>query len=115
MWRHWCGITGVASLVWPIVLYRSIYINLLLTMYCLKPWPDHAIKREINRLLVKCHYHEMGCEWKGLFKDLIVSCFIYYEHVDSLYYYRINTCQVVSTSQWSVGTLDVVIEYYCLN
>ncbi|XP_065899573.1 TNF receptor-associated factor 2-like isoform X2 [Dysidea avara] len=35
------------------------------------PWPDHAIKREINKLLVKCHNHEMGCEWKGLFKDLI--------------------------------------------
>ena len=86
-------------------------------MCCLQTWPDHAIKREINRLLVKCHNHEMGCEWKGLFKDLIVSFFHFLstDNVIRFHYYRINTCQVVSTSQWSVGTLDVVIEYYCLN
>jgi len=52
--------------------------NLPFTVYCLQPWPDHAIKKEIDRLLVKCNNHEVGCGWKGLFKDLVVSCFTYY-------------------------------------
>ena len=93
-------------------MHRSIYINLLLTMYCLQTWPDHAIKREINRLLVKCHNHEMGCEWKGLFKDLIVSCFIYYEHVNSfvlLQDQHLSSCQYITVECRYTGCGDRVL------
>ena len=59
-------------------MYTPVYmVVVIMCKLSSKPWPDHAIKKEIDRLLVKCHNHEMGCGWKGLFKDLIVSYFTY--------------------------------------
>ena len=33
----------------------------------------HHASKKVDNLLVKCQNHENGCEWKGLFKDFIVS------------------------------------------
>ncbi|XP_065899595.1 TNF receptor-associated factor 2-like isoform X2 [Dysidea avara] len=60
-----------------------------------KSWPDHAIKREINRLLVKCHNYEMGCEWKGLFKDLIDQ--------------HLTSCQYITVECRNTGCGDRVL------
>ena len=46
-------------------------------MYCSpQVWPDFAVKREIANLKVKCENYETGCDWTGLFKDLMV-CLVY--------------------------------------
>ena len=37
-------------------------------------WPDFAVKREIANLKVKCDNYQGGCDWAGLFKDLMVQC-----------------------------------------
>ncbi|XP_065916370.1 TNF receptor-associated factor 2-like [Dysidea avara] len=34
-------------------------------------WPDFAVKREIANLKVKCDNYQGGCDWAGLFKDLM--------------------------------------------
>ena len=34
---------------------------------------DKAVKKEIDKLLVKCPHHIAGCEWTGQFKDCLVS------------------------------------------
>ena len=38
----------------------------------LQVWPDSAVKREIAYLKVKCENYMVGCDWKGLFKQLMV-------------------------------------------
>ncbi|XP_065885202.1 TNF receptor-associated factor 2-like [Dysidea avara] len=60
------------------------------------PWPDNAIKKEIDRLLVKCDNHEMGCEWKGLFKDLIDQ--------------HLSSCQYITVECRNTGCGDRVLQ-----
>ena len=38
----------------------------------LQIWPDFAVKREIANLKVKCNNYMIGCDWEGLFKQLMV-------------------------------------------
>jgi len=38
----------------------------------LQIWPDFAVKKEITNLRVKCENYNVGCDWKGLFKQLMV-------------------------------------------
>ena len=35
-------------------------------------WPDGAVKKEIEKLIVLCENSDKGCEWKGLFKVFLV-------------------------------------------
>ena len=35
-------------------------------------WPDFAVNREIANLKVKCENYMVGCDWTGLFKELMV-------------------------------------------
>jgi len=56
----------------------------------------------------------MGCEWKGLFKDLIVSCFTYiitiYEHVNSLCQdQHLSSCQYITVECRNIGCGDRVL------
>ena len=47
---------------------------ILIAVSCntLQVWPDSAVKREIANLEVKCENYMVGCDWKGLFKQLMV-------------------------------------------
>ena len=45
---------------------------LLLLCFIQQIWPDSAVKREIANLKVKCENYKVGCDWKGLFKELMV-------------------------------------------
>ena len=33
---------------------------------------DVAVRKEIDNLRVKCENYNVGCDWKGLFKQLMV-------------------------------------------
>ncbi|XP_065899609.1 TNF receptor-associated factor 2-like isoform X1 [Dysidea avara] len=60
-----------------------------------KPWPDHAIQKEINNLKVSCHNHQMGCGWKGLFKDLMDQ--------------HLSNCQYITVECRNTGCGDRVL------
>ncbi|XP_065899560.1 TNF receptor-associated factor 3-like isoform X2 [Dysidea avara] len=62
---------------------------------CDTAWPDYAVKKEINNLHVLCDYHETGCEWKGLFKDLIDQ--------------HLSSCQYITVECRSTGCGDRVL------
>ena len=46
----------------------SVYLN----FHVQQIWPDSAVKREIANLKVKCQNYMVGCDWEGLFKQLMV-------------------------------------------
>ena len=48
------------------------YIIYVLLCYVIQAWPDSAVRREIANLKVKCENCMAGCDWKGLFKQLMV-------------------------------------------
>ena len=52
----------------------------------IQAWADKAIKKEVANLLVICENNTAGCQWKGSFKELLVSCnIIHCSHVHILY------------------------------
>ena len=65
---------------------RNVLIILSTCMLCGCPqiFPDHAVKREIAYLKVKCENSETGCVWTGLIKDLMVQ-YVYYFIPDFVY------------------------------
>ena len=55
-----------------VVILVCTLILLVLLYGALQVWPDSAVKREIDNLKVKCENYMVGCDWKGLFKQLMV-------------------------------------------
>ena len=41
----------------------------LLLSLCFQYHPDVAVRKEIDRLMVKCANHELGCSWEGTVKE----------------------------------------------
>ena len=46
-------------------------------------WPEFAVKREIAKLKVKCENYIIGCDWNGLFKQLMVCVLPSYNELSS--------------------------------
>ena len=65
-------------------------------------WPDFAVKKEIGNLKVMCENYTVGCDWKGLFKQLMVCVLPSYNDLSSTLHYS-NTHKSVSMSQWNVA------------
>ena len=54
---------------------HPVHLLAMIIVYCTihsQAWPDSAIKREIANLKVKCENYKVGCDWEGLFKQLMV-------------------------------------------
>ena len=49
-----------------------IYIIYVMLYNVIQAWLDSAVRREIANLKVKCENYMVGCDWKGLFKQLMV-------------------------------------------
>lgn len=46
--------------------------NDIIVIYCavmVQYHPDVAVRKEVDKLVVKCALHEKGCPWKGSLKD----------------------------------------------
>ena len=55
------------------VILGSMFGFIVLLCDVQEAWPDFAVKREIANLKVKCENYKVGCDWKGLFKQLMVN------------------------------------------
>ena len=52
-----------------VISYPSSQYNDLLNFYNVQIHPDIAVRREVERLPVKCANHKSGCPWTGKLKD----------------------------------------------
>ena len=59
------------------ILYPSSHYNDLSYLYNVQIHPDIAVRREVERLPVKCANHKSGCPWTGKLKDheVMRQCF----------------------------------------
>ena len=55
------------------------------------------MKKEINNLRVVCENRDSGCEWKGLFKTLIVSSLVSFQQM-TLYISTVTGSTLVKLS-----------------
>ena len=74
----------------------------------LQPISILQVKEQIDNLKVKCENFDVGCGWKGLFKQLMVCVLPSYNDLSSTLHYS-NTHKSVSMSLGN-ATLDVVNE-----
>ncbi|XP_065916372.1 TNF receptor-associated factor 3-like [Dysidea avara] len=72
-----------------------------------KVWPDFAVKREIANLKVKCENYETGCDWTGLFKDLM-------KHLDACQFVTMECKNPGCGEQVLLSELEVHLKEKCL-
>ena len=61
-------------------------------------WPDFAVKKDIDNLKVKCDNCTVGCDWNGLFKQLMVCVLPSYNELSSTLHFiatltRVSVCR----------------------
>ncbi|XP_065917637.1 TNF receptor-associated factor 6-like [Dysidea avara] len=71
-------------------------------------WPDFAVKREIANLTVKCENYQAGCDWAGLFKDLM-------KHLDDCQF-KVIVCENLGCGERVLlSELEVHLKEECLH
>jgi len=115
-----------------ILLQVSVYWQVYsIQIYCViwiwsQAWPDHAVKREIANIAVRCNNHEAGCVWTGVFKDLTVCTVFFYskllclctctlqKHLDSCEFVTVGCRNPGCGKQVLVSELNEHLKNKCL-